>query len=654
MGRFSRWLPPLILVAAFLFDGAQAQKTGLPTVTLAPGQGVSFEQIHYTFPKAPLPNSDSVLVTADPQRLFEATGIRRGYVNIDCDAGWIVRNLLVDLSDGYRVSTRAWAGTDRPLRITLFNASVVYSDQPLLDVAPEQRTVFPVTPINFNARGAGDEEPTAPPGRHVAEQNFVVDGQNFSVVLPNLSNVEAAANQCFPASVANSLQYLEDRYGINVPDDHVPGLRGDDSLVGLLDLNSNRQAPSRLEGRGLGFLQMMAGKGVYLSSSGLSDSLIHKHQGELAGGDLRTANITSSDEGEALTFEWLCGEIKAGNDVELVYNFEDASGAVTGGHAVRVIGCGRQNGVPWIKYAHDISQTDQAGGGDNGGTIVQRSFLADIDDDGKLNLEAYNVELKYAISESVTDAIKYGPEGPPDASPDGTTNAASFLTTALPGGAIATAFGVFNRLFGESGAELTPEGAEQSGALPTSLAGASVAIDGVPAPLFFVGAGQINFQIPYEIPPGESSVVITVDGASSPIFSIRIPENGPGLFLLPPDLAGPGRGVIQNQDFSLNTPQNPAAPGGVIVVYLPGLGELDEPVPSGRPARADPLSRPVAPSSASIGGEEAEILFLGMTPDFVGLGQANLRVPSLPSGDHAVVITIGEVASNAALLAVGP
>src|SRR5690606_15908812 len=178
--------------------------------------------------------------------------------------------------------------------------------------------------------------------------------------------------------------------------------------VGRLDSSSNRHAPSRMEGRGVRFLPMMAGKGAYLAASGLSDSLIHKHQGDVPGGDLRIPNMTSTDEGKTLTFEWICGEIKAGNDVELVYNFEDSSGNAVGAHAVRVIGCGRQNGVPWIKYAHDISQTDQAGGGDNGGTIVQRSFLADIDGDGRLNLEAYNVELRYAISESVTDAIKYG------------------------------------------------------------------------------------------------------------------------------------------------------------------------------------------------------------------------------------------------------
>ena len=243
MWKCSRLLLLFVIAAAFSVHGVRAQVSVVPTATLAPGQGVSFEQIHFTFPRAPLPNSDSVLVTADPQRLFETTGIRRGYVNIDCDAGWIVRNLLVDLSDGHKVSTRAWAGIVQPVRVNLFNATVLYSHEPMVELSTERRTVFPVTPINFNARGAEDEEPTAPPGRHVAEQNFVVDGQTFSVVLPNLTNVEAATNQCFPASIANSLQYLEDRYGINVPHENVPGLKGDNSLVGRLDSKPTAMPP---------------------------------------------------------------------------------------------------------------------------------------------------------------------------------------------------------------------------------------------------------------------------------------------------------------------------------------------------------------------------------------------------------------------------
>lgn len=628
---------------------ARAQQGDLD-VRIFDGDGVTFEQIDFTFPNAPLANSDWMLITADPARLFAATGIRRGYINIDCGAGWIVRNLLMDLSDRRKISTFSRAGIDGPVDVRLFNAIVRLSRRPVLSFRHPERNVFPVTPFSFNARGAGDGEPTTPPTRHIAEQDFQAEGETFSIMLPNISNVQAANSQCFPASIANSLQYLEDRYGIVVPNDNKPGLKGDDSLTGKLDEKSGRQVTSRASGSGIKPQPMLAGKGLYLQEAGLADSLVHRHQGNLSGGDINVPGLSSTDDGEQLTFEWLCAQIAAENDVELIFTYEDDTGATTGGHAVRVVGCGKEKGVPWIKYAHDASQADQPGG-DETGTIVQQSYLVDRDGDGRLNLGANNIELSYAISEGVTDAIKRGPQAPPQISAAGVTNAASFGSAALSPGAITTLF-FQGEIRGEG--ELRVEAAEQNAALPTELAGASVTIDGEPAPLFFAGSGQINFQIPEEIEPGVVSIVMTIDGSSSAVHSINIEPTGPGLFLLPPGLAGPDRAVIQNQDISLNLPDNPAAPGEAIVVYLTGLGELDNPVPTGQPASADPLSRPLAATSATIGGEDAEILFLGLTPDFVGLGQANLRMPDLPAGDHAVEIRIGEATSNTAFVAVGP
>jgi len=621
-------------------------------VRIRPDQGVTFEQVDFSsFPQGSA-TSDHMVIRADPALLAATTGIRRGYINIDCDAGWIVRNLLIDLSDAFVVAAFSRAGIDQLFRVTLFSAFVEISPEPLLTFSRPERDVFPVGPVVYNARGIGDGEPTTPPLRHDAEQTFTADGENYSVMLPNISNIEAADNQCFPASIANSLQYLEDRYNIVVPHDNVPGLNGDNSLVGRLDALSGRMATSRASGQGISFLPMMAGKGLYLDQSGLTDSLVHRHQGMVDGGDVSTPGLTSTDDGEQVTFEWICDQIKAQNDVELSFSYEDAAGNMIGGHAVRVVGCGKLKGVPWIKYAHDMTQANPEGG-DDAGTVVQRSFLRDTDNDGRLNLEASNVELLFAVSESVTDEIRSGPQAPPQTSREAVTNGANF-GPALSPGAITTIFGDFDRLPETNEPRLTAEDADQNSGLPTEIAGASVTIDGVPAPLFFSGPGQINFQIPYEIKPGEASVVVTIGGASSAVYSMEIGPTAPGLFLLPPSIAGQGRAIIQYQDLSLNTPENPATVGQVVVVYLTGLGEVDNPVPTGQPALASPLSLPVAASSATIGGQEAEVQFLGLTPGFVGLAQANLRIPNLPAGDHLMVITIGDLASNEALVAVAP
>ena len=53
-----------------------------------------------------------------------------------------------------------------------------------------------------------------------------------------------------------------------------------------------------------------------------------------------------------------------------------------------------------------------------------------------------------------------------------------------------------------------------------------------------------------------------------------------------------------------------------------------------------------------ISDQSAEILFLGLTPGLVGVGQANLKVPPLPPGAYPLAITIGGVKSNTGLVTV--
>ena len=71
-------------------------------------------------------------------------------------------------------------------------------------------------------------------------------------------------------------------------------------------------------------------------------------------------------------------------------------------------------------------------------------------------------------------------------------------------------------------------------------------------------------------------------------------------------------------------------------------------------ANSTPLSPflPYATNSVSIGGVAAYVYFLGLTPTFEGLYQANAQVPALAAGDYAVVATVGGVSSNGPLLSI--
>lgn len=52
------------------------------------------------------------------------------------------------------------------------------------------------------------------------------------------------------------------------------------------------------------------------------------------------------------------------------------------------------------------------------------------------------------------------------------------------------------------------------------------------------------------------------------------------------------------------------------------------------------------PNSATIGGWNSGINFLGLTPGTAGVAQANLIVPAISPGAYPVVVTVGGVPSN--------
>jgi uncharacterized protein (TIGR03437 family) len=109
-----------------------------------------------------------------------------------------------------------------------------------------------------------------------------------------------------------------------------------------------------------------------------------------------------------------------------------------------------------------------------------------------------------------------------------------------------------------------------------------------------------------------------------------------------------GDAIVQNQDYSVNTASNPAAAGSTVTVYLTGIGPLDNPVATGAAAPATPLSRATLSFSAAIGSATVTPLFLGLTPGFVGLAQANITIPAGTSGKQALTITVNGVTSPAA------
>jgi uncharacterized protein (TIGR03437 family) len=222
----------------------------------------------------------------------------------------------------------------------------------------------------------------------------------------------------------------------------------------------------------------------------------------------------------------------------------------------------------------------------------------------------------------------------------GVTNAASNLQRVSPG-ALAT-------IYGSAFGEITAQGEYGflTNALPTSLSGVSVTVNGSAAPLLFISPAQINFQVPWKTTAsssGTAAVAVVINGGSSNAFQVPLQTAAPGLFTYNGGLPV----VVNNDDSNLNDAGHPAAVGSTIIAYLTGSGPLSVAVADGTPTPNSPLANITAAKSAKIGTIDATVSFGGLAPGFVGLVQFNIVVPAgLSPGAYPLTITIDGQTSN--------
>ena len=114
-----------------------------------------------------------------------------------------------------------------------------------------------------------------------------------------------------------------------------------------------------------------------------------------------------------------------------------------------------------------------------------------------------------------------------------------------------------------------PLSAAMVGPLPFTLAGTSLTVSGVAAPLFSVSGTQINFQVPCEAANGSSSLVLTVGGQNT-TAPVTVSETAPGAFEFINSL-GNRQAVIVKANGTYATPQNPVAHGETVTGYFTGL-----------------------------------------------------------------------------------
>jgi uncharacterized protein (TIGR03437 family) len=191
--------------------------------------------------------------------------------------------------------------------------------------------------------------------------------------------------------------------------------------------------------------------------------------------------------------------------------------------------------------------------------------------------------------------------------------------------------------------------------LPTSLGGVTLSVTdstGVQrsAPLVFVSANQINFEVPPGTAPGLASFTVT-NGIGNQTFNGSVQMVAPALF----SMNGTGSGVAAATAIRTQA-ANPQIQGPVTVFQCSGTNCTSVPIQLG-------VDTPIYVTfygtgirnrssldnvSVTIHGVKVPVLYAGPTPGFTGLDQVNvaLTLDLRGSGESNVVLTVDGQTSN--------
>ena len=218
---------------------------------------------------------------------------------------------------------------------------------------------------------------------------------------------------------------------------------------------------------------------------------------------------------------------------------------------------------------------------------------------------------------------------------NGILNAGSLLPGAVsPGELIA--------LLGSSIGPVTPAFLQvvNGNSVSTTLGSTQVKFDGTPAPLIYAGLNQVNAIVPYEI-AGNATTQLTIvqNGQATNPITMSITGASPSIFTQ--NASGTGAAAALNENLTLNTPQNPAPAGTVIVLYLTGTGQADPAQVTGRINGPSDIGNNLLKVTATVAGSSADVLYSGPAPSLVaGATQVNLRVPATVTPSPVVPISI--------------
>jgi uncharacterized protein (TIGR03437 family) len=240
------------------------------------------------------------------------------------------------------------------------------------------------------------------------------------------------------------------------------------------------------------------------------------------------------------------------------------------------------------------------------------------------------------VADIRNDAIRLIQPVAPGAAPSITAvaNAASNQTGAIAPGEIIVIYGS-----GLGPALLDAPQVGTNGA-PLQFDGVMVTVNGIPAQILYVSAGQVSVVVPATVPAGSAQLSVQYLSQTGPAVTVPVAAASPALFTA--DSSGSGQALAINSDGTLNGPNHPAPPGSNVIVFLTGVssqflaGPLTVTI-GGQPAFISTIT-----PAASAPGVTVMVVQVPFGPATVTTNQISLQVGpvSSPSG---VTLTVGGV-----------
>ena len=220
-------------------------------------------------------------------------------------------------------------------------------------------------------------------------------------------------------------------------------------------------------------------------------------------------------------------------------------------------------------------------------------------------------------------------------------------------------FSIFGQNFAPAGTGKTVGPADYvNGLLPAAFNGVCVTVNGSLIPLLAVFPEQINAVAPPIVVAGDTPVdvrVVLACNTANAIFSnaqtVPYAEAAPEFLYFKINLNGVSpviavdsltNGYIGPSDlFPGET--SPIKPGGYATIYAIGLGEVGPAITEGKPP--SDVARVKAAVKVTLGTRQladADVLYAGVSPGFVGLYQLNIHIPDdTPAGNLPLQIQAG-------------